>query len=46
MSKEKFDKLDRRMFRVETLVWLLFIINGVKGATDLVPLVSALLSGG
>ena len=45
MNKCKTD-LERRMYRVEAIVWLLLIISGTKGATELIPVISALLSGG
>lgn len=38
--------LEKRMLRVEAVVWVLLAINGLKGGADLLPIVSALLSGG
>lgn len=45
MNKCKSD-LEKRLYRVEAIVWILLAINGLKGGAELLPVVSALLSGG
>lgn len=38
--------LEKRVFRIETILWVLFLMEGVPKAVDLIPVVSALISGG
>ena len=39
------EEIRKRLYRVETLIWILVGINGLNGAKDLIPLVSAMLGG-
>ena len=46
MNKEERQKFEKRLFRVESILWVLLAINGLKGGAELIPVISALLSGG
>ena len=37
------ENLKQRMFRVETIVWILLGVNGIKLGVEAIPLVSAAL---
>ena len=43
--KQDLENLKSRMFRVETLVWVIMGINGIKFGVDVLPTVAAMLLG-
>lgn len=42
MTKE-IEDIKRRVFRIETLMWILVGVNGIEGVNKLLPLISALV---
>lgn len=46
MTKSEFDDIKKRLFRLETLMWILVAKMGIEGAEKLAPVLSALISGG
>ena len=43
--KSDLENLKSRMFRVETLVWIIAGVNGIKLGADVIPTVAAMLLG-
>lgn len=42
-EKSDIENLKQRMFRIETIVWIILGVNGIKLGVDSIPIVSALL---
>lgn len=40
----KFEDIIKRLYRLETLVWILIAKMGLDGASQLLPLVSAMIN--
>jgi hypothetical protein len=43
--KQDLEGLKQRMFRVETLVWVIAGVNGIKLGADVLPTVAAMFLG-
>jgi hypothetical protein len=44
LAKGRIEDLERRIWRMEKLVWYVAGITSIKGVAELIPIVQALLS--
>lgn len=44
--KQELENLKSRLFRIETIVWILAISNGIQLGTDNIPTLLNMISGG